>query len=31
VLGVSGGGSVQPALQTEPTSYAIFAIMLEKG
>ena len=30
VLGVSGGGTVQPALQTEPSQFAIFAIMLEK-
>jgi hypothetical protein len=30
VIGVSGGGAVQPALQSEPTQYAIFAIILEK-
>ena len=30
VISVSGGGSVQPALQSEPSQYAIFAILLEK-
>ncbi len=30
VVGVSGGGTVQPAMQSEPGQYAIFAIMLEK-
>jgi hypothetical protein len=30
VIGVSGGGTVQPALQSEPSQFAIFAIMLEK-
>jgi hypothetical protein len=30
VIGVSGGGSVQPVLQSEPGQYAIFAVMLEK-
>ena len=30
VVGVSGGGTVQPAMQTEPSQFAIFAIMLEK-
>lgn len=31
VIGVSGGGTVQPALQSEPTQFAIFAVMLEKA
>jgi len=30
VIGVSGGGTVHPAMQTEPSQFAIFAIMLEK-
>ena len=30
VVGVSGGGSVKPSLQTEPGEFAIFAVMLEK-
>lgn len=30
VIGVSGGGTVQPAMQSESGQYAIFAIMLEK-
>ena len=30
VVGVSGGGTVQPALQSEPGQFAIFAVMLEK-
>ncbi|HUK83053.1 MAG TPA: hypothetical protein VLZ12_10535 [Verrucomicrobiae bacterium] len=31
VLGVSGGGTVQPVLKSEPSQFAIFAIMLEKS
>jgi hypothetical protein len=30
ILGVSGGGAIQPALESEAPQYAIFAIMLEK-
>jgi hypothetical protein len=30
VLGVSGGGAVRPALESETPQYAIFAIMLER-
>jgi hypothetical protein len=30
VIGVSGGGTVQPSLQSEPGQFAIFAIMLER-
>ena len=30
VVGVSGGGTVQPTLKSEPGQYAIFAVMLEK-
>jgi hypothetical protein len=30
ILGVSGGGTVQPALESEAPQYAIFAVMLEK-
>ena len=30
VLGVSGGGAIQPTLKSEPNHYAIFAILLEK-
>jgi len=31
VLGVSGGGTVQPSLHSESPQFAIFAIMLEKS
>ena len=30
VLGVSGGGTVQPVLKSEASQFAIFAILLEK-
>lgn len=30
VIGVSGGGAIQPATGTEPIKYAMFAVLLEK-
>jgi hypothetical protein len=30
IVSVSGGGAVHPAFKSEPTQYAVFAIILEK-
>ncbi len=30
VVSVSGGGAITPAMQSEPSQFAIFAIVLEK-